>query len=231
MTSPLPHLDLAGTSRVLCIAAHPDDLEYGISCAVAEWTAAGLDVSYLLLTRGEAGISTQDPSITGPARSREQIDAGAAVGAEDVRFLDHPDGLLSASIELRRDITGVIRELRPDLIVTSTWELEVGWGLNHPDHRAAGIAVADAARDAANPWVFTELAEPWQPSRLLVAGHGRPTHRVVVSEESLERGIASLAAHRTYLEALPDHPSPAEVMHEVTGGHDQPAISFNVWDL
>ena len=79
--------------RVLCIVAHPDDMEYGASAAVAAWTAAGIEVSYLLLTRGEAGMA-EDPEIVAPLREREQRRACEIVGVSDLRYLDHPDGML-----------------------------------------------------------------------------------------------------------------------------------------
>lgn len=234
MTSRLPDLQLDGVSLILCVAAHPDDLEYGVSCAVARWHRAGIAVSYLLLTRGEAGIAEQDPRITGPARAHEQTEAGRIVGVADVRFLDHPDGLLEASLRLREDVSAAIRELRPEAVVTSTWELEVGWGLNHADHRAGGIAVVDAVRDAGNPWVFGgHGGEAWQPRLLLVAGHSRPTHRLALDEEDVELGVASLAAHESYLAALPGHPSPEETVHQIVGA-DSPegaAVTFRVWEL
>jgi LmbE family N-acetylglucosaminyl deacetylase len=78
-------------TRVLCVVAHPDDMEYGASSAVAAWTAAGVDVHYLLLTRGGAGIDTMHPAQTAEVRSAEQTAACKAVGVEDVEFLDHPE--------------------------------------------------------------------------------------------------------------------------------------------
>src|SRR5215468_2844610 len=79
---------------VLCVVAHPDDVEYGISSAVAAWTARGVDVSYLLLTRGEAGMDGSPPEQTAKLRTEEQIAASHAVGVSEVEFLDHPDGML-----------------------------------------------------------------------------------------------------------------------------------------
>lgn len=233
-------LDLAGVQRVLCIAAHPDDLEYGTSCAVAGWTHRGIEVSYLLLTAGEAGIRDLEPSRTGPARAREQAEACRLVGVQDLRILSHPDGLLVAGPELRRDIAAVIRQVRPQVVVVPSWELEVGWGLNHADHRAGGIATVDACRDADNPWIFPELGEqglaPWHVSRLLVAGHSSSSHLVAVSPEALQAGIDSLSAHRLYLAALPEHPAPATLLPELTAqagavnglAH---AVAFRSWPL
>lgn len=206
--------------RVLCVVAHPDDLEYGVSAAVASWVARGVEVSYLLLTSGEAGMQ-RDPAETGPLRAQEQARACAEVGVTDLTILDHPDGHLEPSLELRRDITRHIRRVRPYAVVTMTWAHVVPWGLSMADHRVAGLAAADAVRDADNRWVFRELAEqeglePWGTTWLLVSGSDQPTHAVDVSGEPLERGIASLEQHREYLADLPGHPAPRELITGVT---------------
>lgn len=236
----LPALDLDGVERVLVVVAHPDDAEYGISCAVAAWTQAGIDVTYLLLTRGEAGIRDLPPETCGPLRTGEQIDGCAAVGVTDVRFLDLPDGVVVADVALRREIARTIRQVRPDVVVVSAWELVVPWGLNHADHRACGIATVDAIRDADNPWVHPELAaaglEPWKAGRLLVAGGAEPTAGVDVTGRPLERGIASLEAHRAYLAALPWHPAPRDMLTEMTtaGGRAlgaRNAVPFTEWAM
>lgn len=236
----LPLLEDDSFERVLCVVAHPDDAEYGTSCAVAAWTARGVEVVYLLLTRGEAGIRTLDPAETAVLREREQIEGSAAVGVTDVRFLDFPDGELTPSLELRREVARVIREVRPDVVVTGSWELEAPWGLNHVDHRVCGITVVDAVRDADNPWIFPELREaglePWAARTLLVGGHSTPTHGVNVSGAPLEAGIASLEAHRVYLEAIPDHPPARPFLTGMTAAQG-PAIGvangvlFHRWDL
>ena len=88
--------------RVLCVVAHPDDVEYGVSSAVAAWTARGVEVAYLLLTRGEAGMDGSPPERTAPLRTEEQIAASRAVGVAEVEFLDHPDGMLLSPSSGRR---------------------------------------------------------------------------------------------------------------------------------
>lgn len=222
----LPLLDSSEYRRVLVVVAHPDDAEYGTSCAVAAWTTAGVEVVYLLLTRGEAGIRTVEPAETAVLREREQIEGSAAVGVTDVRFLDFPDGALEPTLEVRREIARVIRDVRPDVVVTGSWEMEAPWGLNHADHRVCGISVVDAVRDADNPWMFPELREAgleaWAARTLLVGGHSRPTHGVDVTGEPLEHGIASLAAHHVYLESLPDHPPARPFVTELTTAQGEP---------
>lgn len=190
--------------RALAIVAHPDDMEYGAASAVARWTAQGKDVRYVLVTDGEAGISTMPPAEVGPLRRSEQIASCAAVGVTAVEFLGRPDGLVVEGIELRRDLAAAIRRHRPEIIVSINHR--DSWGgpsWNHADHRAVGRAVLDAARDAGNPWLFDDLPdEAWDGCRF-VAFSGSPvaTHAVDVTD-TLEAGIASLRCHRVYLEHL-----------------------------
>ncbi|MEO6143209.1 MAG: PIG-L deacetylase family protein [Dermatophilaceae bacterium] len=206
--------------RVLCVVAHPDDVEYGTSSAVAAWTNQGMDVAYLLLTRGEAGMDASSPEATAQLRMREQLAGSAAVGVSRVDFLHYPDGVLVYSLQMRRDIARAIRSYRPDAVVVGNWEVEFVAGLNQADHRVAGLAALDAVRDSGNRWVFPELLEedlePWSPRWLLVSGDPRPTHGVDVTGEALERGIASLEAHREYLAGIPGHPPPRLMITGIT---------------
>ena len=167
--------------RVLCVVAHPDDVEYGTSSAVAAWTSQGIEVAYLLLTKGEAGMDASTPDQTADLRMREQIAGSSVVGVSHVDFLDYPDGVLVYSLELRRDIARAVRRFRPDAVLVGSWEVEFVAGLNQADHRVAGLAAIDAVRDAGNRWVFPELIEdedlePWSPRWLLVSGDPRATH-------------------------------------------------------
>ncbi|SEN30391.1 PIG-L deacetylase family protein [Nonomuraea pusilla] len=190
--------------RALAVVAHPDDLEYGCAAAVAAWTDAGREVTYLMVTRGEAGIDTLDPARAARVREREQRDSAAVVGVTAVEFLDHPDGVVEYGTALRRDIAAAIRRHRPELLITlnpeDTWG---GTYWNTPDHRAVGRAVLDAAGDAGNRWIFPDTeAKPWNGVRwVAVAGSDAPTHAVDVTG-TLERGVQSLTRHRAYIEAL-----------------------------
>lgn len=194
--------------RCLAVAAHPDDIEYGTASAIARWTAQGKQVSYLLATRGEAGIDAVHPDEAGPLREREQRAAAREVGVDVVEFLEHRDGVVEYGPALRRDIVRAIRRHRPDVIVSGAFDIRMAGGMtNQADHRAVGLAALDAARDAGNRWIFTVLADeglsPWDGVRYVCfAGAERPTHGVDVTGEPLRRGIASLAAHAEYTKGL-----------------------------
>ena len=194
-------------SRALAIAAHPDDLEYGAASAIARWTSQGKDVSYLMVTRGEAGIDSMHPDETGRLRVQEEINSARVVGVDSVEFLDYPDGVIEYGLTLRRDLARVIRKVKPDVLVTINHELTFGSGrLNMADHRAVGLAVLDAARDADNRWIFPELLEeghePWHGVKTVyIAAAPNITHYVDVTE-FIDKGVDSLKEHRVYIDNL-----------------------------
>jgi len=146
---------------MLCVVAHPDDLEFGAAAAVARWTGQGKQVVYCMVTSGEAGIDALTPDECRTVREAEQVESARVVGVEVVDFLGLPDGVLEHGVTLRRAIAEAVRRHRPDVVLTGnfrdTWG---GVNLNQADHIAVGRAVLDAVRDAGNRWVFTEqLAE------------------------------------------------------------------------
>lgn len=196
-------------STVLAVVAHPDDMEYGASAAVARWTDAGKRVAYLLLTAGEAGIDSMRPEDCGPLRREEQRVACEAVGVTDLDILDHPDGVLVPGLDLRRSVAAAIRRVRPELVITLNHRETFGPGnLNMADHVVTGQATIDGVRDAGNRWVFRDQVEddglePWDGVRwVAVANSPQPTHAVPVAESDVDRAVASLEAHRAYLDAL-----------------------------
>ena len=205
--------------RAVAVVAHPDDLEYGAASAVARWTRQGKKVSYVLATRGEAGIAGMAPAETAPLRVEEEQRSAAVVGVTDVAFLDHQDGLVEYGIPLRRDLAAAFRRLRPDVVLTSSFDLT--WGeegpVNHADHRAVGLAVLDACRDATNEWVFPE-AGPVCPAikAAYVFASGEPTHFVDVTE-TIGLGVASLREHRAYIEGLGREFDPDEFLRSMAG--------------
>ncbi|WP_114201287.1 PIG-L deacetylase family protein [Janibacter anophelis] len=219
----LAALDETTFDSVLCVVAHPDDIEYGIAAAVAKWTTAGKRVSYFLLTRGEAGIDTMDPVDAAPARADEERASASVVGVDTVEFGDHSDGVVEYGVPLRRDIAAAIRRHQPDLVVTLTHAETFSAGnLNQADHRAVGLATLDATADAGNRWIFPELVadglEPWKVQAVAVAAGPNPTHFVDVTGH-LDDAVESLEEHRLYNAALPDDfPKPAELLGNILGG-------------
>ncbi|MCT1464449.1 PIG-L deacetylase family protein [Corynebacterium sanguinis] len=229
-------LKLQPTDSVLAVVAHPDDMEYGTSAAVAKWTSEGVEVNYLLLTHGEAGISGLDPQETARVRAKEQRDACDQVGVGDLTLLEFTDGLLEHTLELRKAIAAHIRRLKPTVLLTQNFDVFAPWGINQADHRVTGLATIDAARDAANEWLYPELGEKHQATKLLIANPAEPNCAVRIGEGDLQRGVASLTQHRDYLRALPDHPAPEEIVGGAARGGGEflgvdDAIAFAVYDL
>ncbi len=193
---------LAAPSRALVVCAHPDDVDFGAAGTVASLTAAGCTVSYCLATSGDAG--SDDLSFTTDElvalREKEQRAAAHEVGVDDLTFLRHGDGRLEATLELRRDITRVIRRVRPDVVICQSPEriLERIFA-SHPDHLAAGEATLCAVYpDARNPRAFPELLaeglEPHVVPQVWLMAHPRPDLVVDVTEH-FDRKIAALRAH------------------------------------
>lgn len=211
--------------RVLAVVAHPDDMEYGWSGVVHHWTSRGVEVAYLLLTHGEAGMQT-DPAQVGPLRAAEQRAACDVVGVDRLTLLNHADGRLMPTLDLRRDIAREIRAFRPDAVVTMSWDVVAPWGLNQADHRAAGLSTLDACRDADNTWVFPDLADAglakWGPTWLLVGGTTDANYGVALEPADVEAGVASLTAHEAYLAALgPDYPTPDAMLRPAFTGQGE----------
>ena len=180
-----------------------------MASAVARWTAQGKTVTYLLATRGEAGIDGMHPGQAAEIREQEERAGAREVGVDIVEFLDYPDGVVEEGVQLRCDIARVIRRRRPDVIICGSYAIRMMMGtVNQADHRAVGLATLDAARDAGNRWIFPQLTEPeglepWNGVRFVAyCGDAQSSHSVDITGEPLERGIASLAAHAEYLDGL-----------------------------
>ncbi len=191
-----------GISRVLVVAAHPDDVEFGVAGSVALWTDARLDVSYCIITDGDAGGSDRsiERAEMAEIRRNEQRAAAAVAGVHDVHFLGYPDGALVASSELRREISRLLRTLRPERVVCPSPERN--WdtlGASHPDHLAAGEATVCAFYpDARNPFAYPELLadrlEPHRVDELWLVAHPEPNRAVDVTD-SFDRKINALRCH------------------------------------
>ncbi len=195
--------DAQQVARVLVITAHPDDVDFGAAGTIAQWTEAGLEVSYCIVTDGEAGGSDRSISRADMAvlRQAEQTAAAKQVGVHDLHFLGYPDGSVEPSLGLRRDLARVIRLLRPDRVVCQSPERNYArMGASHPDHRAAGSAALDAVYpDSRNPFAFAELLteeklEPWTVREVWISGSPAPTNYVDITD-TFARKIAALRCH------------------------------------
>ena len=193
--------------RVLVITAHPDDVDFGAAGTVARWTRAGIEVSYCLVTSGDAGGT--DLAVSGEQLARlretEQRAAAKCVGVTDVRFLGYHDGVLEPSIGLRRDLARVIRQVRPDRVLCQSPERLYGRvQASHPDHRAAGTAALDAVYpDARNPLAFRELLadeglEPWKVREVWLMASPQADHFMDVTD-TFDRKLAALRAHESQI--------------------------------
>lgn len=201
MSSPTPIEDVRSA---LVVAAHPDDIDFGAAGTVATWTAAGVAVTYCVCTSGEAsGPVGRDAAEMARTREAEQRAAAAQVGVSDVVFLHHPDGALSASMALRRDISRVIRQVRPDRVLA--WSPEINWdriATAHPDHRASGEATFAAVfPDARNPHAHPGLLddeglEPWVVRELWLSDSPAPLRNHVVDvTDTFDKKMAALRSH------------------------------------
>jgi LmbE family N-acetylglucosaminyl deacetylase len=202
--------------RVLVVTAHPDDVDFGSAGTVAAFTDAGLDVTYCIVTSGEAGGSDRTMSRSEMAASRqdEQRAAAAVVGVSDVRFLGHPDGRVQATFDLRRDISRVIRQVRPERVLTQSPERNLASiYASHPDHLAAGEAALDAVYpDARNPFAHPELLEseglePWTVNELWIMGPGQPADADAIAVDTtntVDRKVSALMCHKSQMPDPPD---------------------------
>ncbi len=188
--------------RALVVMAHPDDVDFSAAGTVATWTDAGIEVTYLIVTDGDAGGFDDDlpREEMAPLRRTEQRAAAKCVGVTDVRFLGYPDGRVEATLDLRRDIARVIRQVRPDRVLIPSPERNYQrLAPSHPDHRAVGSAALDAVYpDARNPYAFPELRaeghEAWVAREVWISGGGSGDHFVDVTDV-FDRKAAALRSH------------------------------------
>ena len=207
-------LDDAEITRILSIAAHPDDIDFSAAGTIAAWTDAGIEVVYCVVTDGDAGGFDENfpRADVAPLRRAEQIAAAKCAGVQDVRFLGYPDGRVEATLDLRRDLARVIRQVRPDRVLCPSPERNFARiGVSHPDHRAVGSAALDAVYpDARNPFAFPELREreslaAWTVREVWIAGTMAPNHYVDVTG-TFPRKVAALRAHESQTGHMDDLP-------------------------
>jgi LmbE family N-acetylglucosaminyl deacetylase len=204
-------------NRAIVVAAHPDDIEYSLASAVARWTGEGKHISYLLATQGEAGIAGVQPELAGPLRMEEERSSARIVGVTEVEFLGHIDGLVEYGIRLRRDLTAAFRRARPQVVITTNFYLSRrdDCSVNQADHRAVGLAVLDACRDAANEWVFPEAGPRWGNIRDVYVSPGAEPAYFVDVTASIQAGIASLRQHQVYISGLGGNFDPDSYLKEM----------------
>ncbi len=198
--------------RVLVVTAHPDDVDFGAGGTVSQFCADGVAVTYCIVTDGDAGGFDPDvPRSEIPGiRRAEQVAAAACCGVSDVRFLGYKDGELTVTHDLRRDISRVIRSVRPQLVIMQSPERN--WNriyASHPDHMAAGEAAIQAVYpDARNPFAHPTLLadeglQEWAVPEVWVMGSDKPNHFVDITEH-FEKKIAALTAHESQTAHLDD---------------------------
>jgi LmbE family N-acetylglucosaminyl deacetylase len=168
--------------RAVAVVAHPDDLEYGCSAAVASWAADGRQVAYVLATRGEAGIDTLAPERARSLREAEQRAAAAAVGVSTVEFLDHRDGVIQYGVPLRRDIAAAVRRHRPEMVITLNHRDTWAHGAFDPRSDVKGVDDLTLFPDLADELRYvpvadgaTEAAPGWSTSSTAAERPGRPS--------------------------------------------------------
>lgn len=205
-------LNPGSIERVLVVAAHPDDVDFSAGGTVALLTDAGIAVTYCVITDGDAGGVDRAATRADVAarRRREQVAAAAVLGVRDVRFLGYRDGELVATMELRRDITRVIRQVRPQRMLIHSPERN--WRRIcelHPDHIAAGEAsIAAIYPDARNPLAHPTLARheglvEWEVPEAWLFGAPTPNHWVDVTG-TIDRRLAALREHHSQTDQMTD---------------------------
>ena len=209
-------LSLDEIERALVITAHPDDVDFGAAGTIANLTDLGATVTYCIVTDGQAGGF--DDSIPRPKmasiRREEQTKAASKVGVSDLVFLGWMDGEVESGLELRHDLSRVIREYRPQVVLTQSPALNLRRiYASHPDHIAvAQSAIAAVYPDARNPYAFTDLItdglEPWAVDEIWVMGHPEPDEFVEITPQ-IERKISALLCHES------QHRDPSGMMDRV----------------
>ena len=189
--------------RVLAVVAHPDDIDFGGAGTVALWTKAGIEVHYCIVTDGQAGgfEPDRDRAEVPAVRRAEQTAAAQHVGVHDLHFLGYDDGSVEPTPELVRDISQVIRKVRPQRLLTQSPERS--WTrlqVSHPDHLAAAEATVRAFYPAAgNPYAYPDLTEEaWDVGELWMMDHPEPNHQVDITD-TFDQKMAALISHTSQL--------------------------------
>jgi LmbE family N-acetylglucosaminyl deacetylase len=207
MTEPGPTEHDWRPARFMVIVAHPDDADFGPAATAARWIDQGSTGWLVCCTSGDQGGEdpTADPLALAAIRETEQRAAADVVGYAGVSFLHQPDGALANDLALRELLVREIRAFRPDAVLATDPETLFyrDGGVNHTDHRAAGLAAVDAVYPAArNPMAFPWLARDGLAAhvvrRLYLFWSERPTAWIDVGS-TLERKLSALAEHRSQI--------------------------------
>ncbi|MDP3901108.1 MAG: PIG-L deacetylase family protein [bacterium] len=202
--------NLKTPKTVLAVFAHPDDMDFSSSGTVAKWAKRGADITYLVCTDGSKG--SEDPKVTprklAAIRKKEQLEAAKILGVKDVIFLGHRDGELVVDMKLKEAISRVIRQKKPDLVITldPTFLYSTKRGfVNHSDHRAAGQAAIDAvfplARDRLNfPHHEKQGLVPHKTKTLLLVSFDAPEHFEDITG-TFAKKLEVLKAHKSQVPA------------------------------
>jgi len=195
--------------RVLGIFAHPDDSEFSCGGTAALWADAGAQITYVIITNGAAGSNDPNQDLAELVRIREaeQRAACAVLGVQKVIFLGYADGTLQPTIELRRELTRIIRQFKPDRVFTGD-PTAVFYGteyINHPDHRAAAEAAIYAVFPSAVtrpifPELLAEGYEPHQVKEVYISGDDTHNNTHIDISSTLERKIEALRCHKSQLD-------------------------------
>lgn len=227
--------------RAMAIFAHPDDIEFGVAGTLARWAKAGTKISYVLLTSGDVGIDDPQISIEDAIRIRQEESRIAAkiAGADEIIFLGQPDGLLEATINLRKILVREIRRFKPEVVVCGdpTVTLASESYINHPDHRAAATAAIDAVFPAAGqPTLFPEIEElegftAHKPRKVYIHAWSEATLFINISD-TIDKKIEALRAHKSQMNGWDPEPMIREWAAEIAKGKEmQYAEGFRVITL
>jgi LmbE family N-acetylglucosaminyl deacetylase len=196
--------------RAMVIVAHPDDIEFGSVGTITRWTKHGAQVCYVMCTSGDAGIADANMSREQVAtiREAEQNEAARIAGVQEVVYLHEVDGMVENTMALRKKLVREIRRFKPDVVLTmdpTVVFVNDGW-INHPDHRAVGMAAVDAVFPACSqPHVFPELEEEGLQAhrikRLYMTSWDKANVYVNI-EETMDIKIAALMAHKSQMEEM-----------------------------
>jgi LmbE family N-acetylglucosaminyl deacetylase len=195
--------------RILGVFAHPDDPEFSCGGSAAVWASQGAQITYVIVTNGAAGSNdpTQDLAALVSLRQAEQRAACAVLGVQEVIFLGYPDGTLQPTLELRRELTRLIRRLKPDRVVCGdpTSFFYGDFYINHPDHRAVDEATVHAIFPSAVsrpifPELLAEGLEPHQVKELYMLGDDKQVNTFVDITGVLDSKIEALRCHKSQLD-------------------------------